>query len=255
MRMFTRFSKYQGAGNDFILIEDFEEKFPKGQVPFLCDRHFGIGADGLILARRSQVADFEMVYFNADGSNATMCGNGLRCFALFLNDLGYKKSLYKIEISGQILTVLYKESLISTVLPVPRVLFWDKKCGNRKVYVVDSGVPHAVIFSQEEVDVEGEGKKIRHHEMFAPSGVNVNFVYQKDLDQLEISTYERGVEGETLACGTGALAAAFVANQLQLCKEEVNIITRSKAVIHVKMGEEMVVTGPSLKVFEGQVNY
>lgn len=248
-----RFSKYHGAGNDFILIQDFEEVFPKEKVAFLCDRHFGIGADGLILAQESQIADFKMVYFNADGSQADLCGNGLRCFAHFLLDLGFEKGTYKVEIANQVLTVIANRSKISTFFPYPSILHWELELENRQWFVVKCGVPHAVIFEEGEVEVNEEGRKIRNHPLFGSEGVNVNFVQKSGENTFAVRTYERGVEGETQACGTAAVAVAFVANKLGKSRCHVKVITRSKECIEVNMGEEIEVIGPSLKVFDGSI--
>ncbi len=247
------FSKYQGAGNDFILFEDFERSFPESSIPQLCDRKMGIGADGLILLRHSKIADFSMDFFNADGSSAAMCGNGLRCFVHFLRDRKVLQAKYLIEIAGKVLTVKANQSKISTFLSPPRILHWDIEIENHPIFVVDTGVPHAVIFAEEGVDVLREGGRLRYHEKFHPEGVNVNFVTARGDGQLHVRTYERGVESETLACGTGAAAVAFVANRLGYCSEKVEIITQSQESLHVEVGNEIEVIGPSVKVFDGHV--
>ena len=247
------FRKFHGAGNDFILFEDFENDFPKQRVAGLCDRRFGIGADGLILARHSEIADFKMVFFNADGTTAGMCGNGLRCFVHFLRDLGHVKPLYKIEIAGKVLTVKCNRSKIFTLLPKPYLIDWDVELENQRVFVVNTGADHVVIFEEEPIDVAENGRVFRHHERFAPEGANVNFVQIRGTNQLCLRTYERGVEGETLACGTGAAAAAFVAHRLGKCGENINILTRSGEILEVVLGEEIEVAGPSVKVFDGHV--
>lgn len=247
------FHKYSGAGNDFLLFEDFAEDFPLSQSPKLCHRHHGIGADGLILARHSHLGDFEMVYFNADGSLGEMCGNGLRCFVHFLRDLGHIKDLYQVEIGGNVLTVKCEGAKISTFLPWPRVRLDEVHIEKIQGFRINTGVPHLVLFIEEEVDVERVGRELRHHSLFHPEGVNVNFVRVQGKDELQVRTYERGVERETLACGTGAAAAALVANEIGKCGREVKVITRSKEILEVRLGEEIEIIGPSVKIFEGSI--
>ncbi|NGX38571.1 MAG: Diaminopimelate epimerase [Chlamydiae bacterium] len=247
------FHKFEGAGNDFILFEDFENHFPESCVATLCHRRFGVGADGLILARHSEIADFKMVFFNADGTTAGMCGNGLRCFVHFLRDLGYVKPLYKIEIAEKVLTVKCNRSKIFTLLPKPYLMDWDVQIENHRVFAVNTGAAHAVIFEDEPIDVLEKGRVLRNHARFAPDGVNVNFVQQMGPNTLRLRTYEKGVEGETLACGTGAAAAAFVAHRLGRCGKEVKVLMRSEEILEITLGEEIEVTGPSVKVFDGQV--
>ncbi|NGX39464.1 MAG: Diaminopimelate epimerase [Chlamydiae bacterium] len=243
-----KFHKYEGAGNDFILLEDFDEVFPEGEVSYLCQRRLGIGADGLILLRRSSIADYKMVFFNADGSKGAMCGNGLRCFVHFLIDLGRVQPLYKIEVAKKVLTVKAKERKISTFFAPPTIVKWEEG-----LYVVDSGVPHVVLFSRGEVDVEKEGRALRWDLSLHPEGVNVDFVQLVGKDALVLRTYERGVEAETLACGTGAVAASFVAHRLGLTGPFISVRTRSGDQLEVRLGREIELFGPSAKVYEGKV--
>ncbi len=255
MPILRKFSKYQGAGNDFILFEDFEEDFPLNAVSSLCDRNFGIGADGLMLVRRSKKGgDFEMVFFNRDGSKGAMCGNGLRCFAHFLLDNRKKSPSYTIEIDGKLLTVKIDQSKISTFLEPVKVLKWAVEGYEWPLYLVDTGIRHLVIFAQEEVDVVSRGEQLCHDNMLHAEGVNVNFAWSKGDDTFSVRTFEKGVEGETLACGTGAAAVAFVANRLGKVEKNVDIVTRSKAVLSVHLEEEIEVIGPSSKVFEGTIS-
>lgn len=242
------FEKFHGGGNDFILVEDFDEAFPIALIPELCTRHTGIGADGLILARRSKMADFSMHYYNADGSYASMCGNGLRCFVHFLYERGFQKSRYLIEVGGKCLTVMKEGSKISTILPIPTVLKWGLSLFHHTGYAVDAGVPHLVVFSQKS-DFHQEGRLLRMHEEFEPAGINVNFV--TDLDPLSIATYERGVETITGACGSGVAACAFVAHKLGKAPSIVKVATPSGAILEVEISNELIVSGPSVKVFEG----
>ncbi|MDN3505994.1 MAG: diaminopimelate epimerase [Simkaniaceae bacterium] len=237
-------SKYHGAGNSFVILEDFDKVFLPELVPKICIEH---SVDGLILARLSALADFEMVYFNADGSHPAMCGNGLRCFVRFLRDQGVLKSSYQVEVSGKVLTVKCEGEKILTFHPLPRILFWEIELLSKTVYVVDSGVPHVVVFAKEPLDVLQEGGAMRHHEKLKPDGANVNFVTLKD-GKLFVRTFERGVENETLACGTGVIASAFVANRLGHATDAVDVVTRSGEVLSVKIGDEVELLGPTEKV-------
>lgn len=239
------FSKYHGAGNSFIILNDFDRSFSLSHVVSLCAEH---NVDGLILARHSERADFEMVYFNADGSRAAMCGNGLRCFVHFLRDEGFRKPSYQIEVFGKVLTVKCEGEKILTFHPLPRILFWEIELLSKTVYVVDSGVPHVVVFAKGPVDVLQEGGAMRHHEKLKPEGANVNFVTPQEEGRLFVRTFERGVENETLACGTGAIASAFVANRAGLSSEAVDVVTRSGEVLSVKIGDKVELSGPTEKV-------
>ena len=205
------FAKYQGAGNDFILCDDRDgallEFLTTDRISQLCDRHFGIGADGLMLLRRAvEPYDFEMVYYNADGRRSTMCGNGGRCIVRYASDLGLERSIYRfLAIDGP---------HEATLTPSGDVALGMNDVGEfsrvEDDYVLDTGSPHYLRFvsSLEEVDVVREGRRIRQSAPFATEGINVNFVKQSRTG-LDIATYERGVEDETLACGTGVTAAAI----------------------------------------------
>lgn len=246
MRTFHRFS---GAGNTFLIFDDRRGDFPLRKIPDLC----GDDTDGVIFWRHSSAADAEMVYYNADGSLGEMCGNGLRCFVHFLHDQGLIKPTYTIEVFGKLLKVKGNPPTIWIYLGEPKVLFWKKEVKSHTVYVVDTGVPHAVIFAQDPIDVVKEGMALRHAPAFQPRGVNVNFVWVDSPDLLRVRTYERGVERETLACGTGSCASAFVANRLGKVGERVNVITRScqRLIIELKGGIQLL--GPTEKIAEGQL--
>lgn len=249
-----KFYKYHGAGNDFILIEDFAQNFPINQIAALCQRRFGIGADGLILAQTSKNADFCMRYFNCDGSSSSMCGNGLRCFVQFLSDLGYDQSSYSIEIDGTISSVTKMGLQITTFLEKPGALDEALQFGPWRGHAVNTGTEHLVIFSEGEVDVNAQGKKIRNHELFSPGGINVNFAQILNKEEILIRTYERGVEAETMACGSGAAAVAFVGKELGLCQSNVKVQTRGGSKLEVNILDEIAVTGPTCRVFEGEVS-
>ncbi|MEA3392774.1 MAG: diaminopimelate epimerase [Candidatus Marinimicrobia bacterium] len=211
--MHISFSKYQGAGNDFILIKDIESRFPENNhalIRELCDRRFGIGADGLILLRDSKDKDFTMLYFNANGYEGTMCGNGGRCLVAFARDCGYITKDMDIcfdAIDGRHSAVIIQPGRVS--------LKMKDVVGVRKMdvgYSVDTGSTHHVEYVDKlvDMDVYGRGMALREHKMYAPAGCNVNFIKVENKNIIAIRTYERGVEDETFACGTGSVAAAIV---------------------------------------------
>ncbi len=212
-----KFTKVQGSGNDFVVIEGHRSKVLSCQlVTKICDRSYGIGADGILLLERSKKADVNMRIYNADGSEADMCGNGARCCALY-TALKTKRTKVSIETKAGYLSAIVMGKSVKLKLTDPA----DVKLGINiraagKDYVVDhinTGVPHAVIEVKdlENLDVQGIGRAIRYHEDFLPAGTNVDFIKVLTKDHIRVRTYERGVEDETLACGTGSVASAIVA--------------------------------------------
>lgn len=205
------FSKYHGAGNDFIIIDNRKNEFnPTPQVIYdLCHRHFGIGADGLMLLENSEHADFYMRYFNSDGHEATMCGNGGRCLVMFASRLGIiKGNTHFMGVDGEHMAeILDKKNVRLKMIDVNKVQTEDDH------YIINTGSPHYVQFVNDidKVDVENQGRIIRNSFSSHTGGVNVNFA-QFSASGIKIRTYERGVEAETLACGTGAVATAIAAN-------------------------------------------
>jgi diaminopimelate epimerase len=231
------YSKYAGCGNDFILIDNRLSLFPNDQTPLiqqLCERRTGIGADGLILLQGSQKADFRMRIFNADGTEAEMCGNGLRCLMPFLKELGCNNPTYTIESMQRIHTLNWNESRVTATMGDPVDMAWGIELTvdgmNYTVHYLNTGVPHVILFVKDikEIPVEPLGRKIRYHPRFSPRGANVNFVEKQNDQALKIRTYERGVEGETLACGTGATASAIAAALVLGMEPPITIVTRSK---------------------------
>lgn len=226
------FVKYQGAGNDFVLI-DLSHSLPSldwaDLARRLCERRHGIGADGLLLLLPSKIADYRMSIFNADGSEPAMCGNGIRCLADYIFKRNPALQEVSIETMNRVLKCRMDAGGIAVDLAAPSILHWPIELDREAVYVVDTGVPHAVIFVQalDQVAVESQGRKIRFDSRFAPHGVNVNFAFVGSDGTLFLRTYERGVEGETLACGTGAAAAAFVAMKIHHLGQTVQVSTRS----------------------------
>jgi len=203
------FYKYQGTGNDFVMIDNRLGAFDKKNtdlIAHLCNRRTGVGADGLILLESESDYDFRMVYFNADGNESTMCGNGGRCIVAFANFLGIIESTTEfIAIDGPHLARIkdaYVELKMQEVSTVTT---------NENYYILDTGSPHYVALQSglQAIDMNAEGSKIRHSAPFDTNGVNVNFAEKINNDTFAIRTYERGVEGETLSCGTGATAVAI----------------------------------------------
>jgi diaminopimelate epimerase len=210
--MELQFFKYQGTGNDFVIIDNRQELFPKNDtqlVAHLCDRRFGVGADGLILLENDPDTDFKMVYFNADGAEGSMCGNGGRClvaFAHFLGVIGNETTfnavdgLHHATIDGDM--VKLKMVDVAEVREKPNYSF------------LDTGSPHHVqlVEDLEHFNVPKEGAKLRYG-IYGKSGSNINFVEQSSDDAFQVRTYERGVENETLSCGTGVTAVAIAMHQ------------------------------------------
>lgn len=209
--MNIEFYKYHGAGNDFVLLDNREDKYnhlTKKDVAILCHRRFGIGSDGMMMLENIDGYDFKMRYFNADGGEASMCGNGGRCIVAFAKLLGIlqKNRTVFMAVDG------YHEAFINeyNIVKLRMTDIKSIKKGNG-YYFLNTGSPHYVCYVEDidNFDVFGEGEKIRYSSEFAPEGTNVNFI-QKTKSVLKIRTYERGVEDETLACGTGATASALV---------------------------------------------
>jgi diaminopimelate epimerase len=268
-----RFYKYHGTGNDFIIIDNRNESIReagKGELAKeLCDRHFGIGGDGLILAETSSRADGRMRIFNPDGSEAEMCGNGVRCMGKFLYETGTQKERLLIETIAGIkevsLTIERGEVAYLTVeMGSPKDTALDKRLGlDGKVWeysFIDTGVPHVVIFVDdlESVDVTGVAPAVRFNPVF-PKGTNVNFVEKIKERAFKIRTYERGVERETLACGTGISASGVAAVFLGIAPDDEELEFQARGgTVFVRLVKEntnvkVFITGPAKFVFEGEV--
>jgi diaminopimelate epimerase len=237
------FMKMSGSGNDFILIDHrvpfLDENHMKEFIRKVCQRRISVGADGLILIERSKKADFKWRFFNADGSEAEMCGNGGRCAARFAWLKGIASSNLTFETLAGILSAEVDGKRVKLELTKPHGLKLDETLlveGQEKICSsINTGVPHAVLFSEdiERVDVVRIGRMIRYHPHFAPSGTNVNFFRVENSSRLSIRTYERGVEDETLACGTGAVASALIAALKGRVKSPVSVKTRGGEVLLV----------------------
>jgi diaminopimelate epimerase len=263
--MQIRFEKYQGTGNDFIMIDNRDKNFPiiEHTIKKLCDRKWGIGADGLILIENEESVDFKMVYFNADGRPSTMCGNGGRCATVFASHLGIFSHLQNIKFlaadglhEGFILGKLndYGYQTKISMKEVNAIEVYDETS-----IIVDTGSPHFVKRCQgiRQINIIDEARKIRNNERFYKEGINVNFLENID-GEIQIRTYERGVEDETLSCGTGVVASAIAADYWNLNTPLKEIVTPGGrlSVDFKKSGTkytDIFLTGPAEKVFSGKV--
>ncbi len=266
-----RFWKMNGSGNDFIVIDNREEAFPRNGRPELvarlCRRQTGVGADGLILLENDSEVDFRWRFYNADGSEAEMCGNGGRCAARFavLHGLAPQRlvfrtlaGLIRAEVAaGRVNLELpapsgWRQGVPLAPLPVP---------GCHWVDFINTGVPHAVLLVDdlENFPVREVGRRIRHADFFQPAGTNVNFIAAGAAGELHVRTYERGVEDETLACGTGSVAAALVAHARGLVNSPTRVRTRSGEVLTVRyrrdgaVFSEVFLEGDAKIVYDGKV--
>lgn len=266
--MFLSFSKYQGAGNDFIIIDDRASYFPCENDKFisnLCHRRYGIGADGLLLMQVSSCANFRIRIFNADGKEVSMCGNGMRCFIHYLHSLGFREEQFLIETMHDTVLCHIRGDKISVKLNKPHVLHWGMEIEHEdkplEAFVVHTGVPHAVVFVEDldQLDVDSLGRKIRNHSLFAPHGVNVNFAKIGSDGSIRVRTYERGVEAETYSCGTGAAAVALTVSQKWNMPSPLRIMPFSKECLEVHVsqsnsgGKELELVGSASCVFEGRI--
>jgi diaminopimelate epimerase len=252
------FYKYHGAGNDFVMLDNRAGEYSnltQENIAFLCDRHFGVGSDGLIMLESSYESDFFMRYFNSDGSESTMCGNGGRCIVLFAFHLGLiEKKTRFTAIDGQHEATLIDNEIIR--LKMSNCKLPEKL--NSTMFRINTGSPHLVIFTDRvgELDVKTLGKKWRYEKSISEDGVNVNFCEIVNNDVL-IRTYERGVEDETLACGTGCVASAISAVVSEQISGNFPIHLQTKGgvlMVDFSMQDEIreiYLTGPAKKVFEG----
>lgn len=268
--MKIKFWKMHGARNDFVLIDDRRGRFPAGDrafIAYLAARHSGIGSEGVILIQKSKTAGFRMRFFNPDGGEVGMCGNGARCVARLAFELGITEKKMTIETeSGQIeAQVMQKGVRLWMGSPSDWLLNGSLDLAGRHLTYgfVNTGVPHVVMRTGElrDVDVCGIGSAVRRHRQFAPEGTNANFMEISPDGELYVRTYERGVEAETLACGTGVTACGLIAAKNGWVKLPVNIHTASGDVLVVDgelTGEgarNVTLTGPTEHVFEGSIEY
>lgn len=250
------FYKYQGTGNDFVMIDNRDLTFPKQKdiIHHLCDRRFGIGADGLILLENSEKEDFKMVYYNADGNESTMCGNGGRCLVAFAHFLDlFEEKCHFMAVDGA------HEAMMN--YGIVRLKMKDVELieNHQDTFVLDTGSPHLVKFVEqlESYQVYENGKKMRNSEAFHKEGINVNFVERIDEQNIFVRTYERGVEDETYSCGTGVTASALVVmSQNQQKKIQVKVLGGALSVSAEKMENGFTniwLEGPAKQVFKGKI--
>ena len=254
------FSKYQGTGNDFVIIDNRNGRYDPlttGQVRLLCDRRFGIGADGLILLNTQSGYDFAMKYYNSDGRESSMCGNGGRCLVKFAWHQGIRKSMYKfIAVDGEHEAEIDDHGIVS--LRMQDVNNIQEYHGD---FILNTGSPHYVRMVDDvmDVDVFRKGMDIRYHPSFAKEGINVNFVEPRKNDEIVVRTYERGVEDETYSCGTGVTASALICHHNENGFNEVTVHTKGGmlTVEYDRIGDNefrnIWLCGPAEKVFEGSV--
>jgi diaminopimelate epimerase len=262
------FTKMNGAGNDFVLLDNRSGhlRLNSDEIAFLCDRHRGVGGDGvLLLEKTANGADFRMRYYNSDGGEAEMCGNGARCFARFASTLAGPFSELSFETQAGVIRAKLDGEKVTVNLGSAHGLALNRKLevGGKEVtvHLVNTGVPHAVMMVDdlEAAPVFELGKAIRYHPEFRPKGTNVNFVKETAPGKIAIRTYERGVEAETLACGTGVTAAALIFSRLRSVDSPIRIKVRGGdwlEVAFVRAGEEfrdVALMGPADFAFEGPI--
>ena len=257
--MQINFYKYQGTGNDFVMIDNRDNSFPKNNtklIEFLCDRRFGIGGDGLILLENHEKYDFTMVYYNSDGSTSTMCGNGGRCLVAFAKQLGVIENEAHFEASDGYHYAKFENNLIALQM----IDVTEVKHFNSHEYVY-TGSPHHVQFVDDLVhfDVKNEGARLRYSDLYDASGCNINFVEQIEADTFSVRTYERGVEDETLSCGTGATAvgiAMYATNKTTSNQININVLGGKLTISFEAENnsyKNVFLTGPAEMVFGGSL--
>lgn len=267
--MILEFTKMNGAGNDFVLIDNRggNIRLTPEQAVKICDRHRGVGADGVILLIpcASGKADWAWDFFNSDGSRAEMCGNGARCFARFIQKIVGTNERLTFETIAGIITATFHGERVTVNLTQPKDLRLNEvvplKSGATTIHSFNTGVPHAVIFvdDADKEMVQPTGSEVRFHPHFAPKGTNVNFVQLLGSNDIRVRTYERGIEGETLACGTGVSASALISAALKNFTSPVQVHVAGGDVLEVSFtrnGNEFSdvrLTGPADFVFEGKI--
>ena len=293
-RPMLKFTKMNGAGNDFVILDnrDGSLALDTTTIARLCDRHRGVGADGLLVVEPAQNgADFRMRYYNSDGGEAEMCGNGARCFARFAQKIGGNADDVSFETMAGVIRAKMLGDNVRIQMSEPHSLALNEtlRAGSARVVVhsLNTGVPHAVVFvgdctksadlrsttrtspagpllhalraDLDAVDVRSLGRALRTHPHFEPKGTNVNFVAQTGLNAIAIRTYERGVEDETLACGTGMVACALIFHELAGVGSPVQVVVRGGDTLEVAWEKDeaswknVTLTGPADFTFEGQV--
>ena len=268
--MVLEFVKMNGAGNDFILMDNRPGhiSLSPDNVMRLCHRQRGIGADGILLLVpcASGKADWAWQFYNSDGSTADMCGNGARCFARFVQWLTKAPGSFTFETGAGVISASFKGERVTVSLTSPKDLRLHEEvaltAGPCRIHSFNTGVPHAVLFVEnaDQEMVGQKGREIRYHQHYAPKGTNVNFVQLLGPNSIRVRTYERGVEGETLACGTGVTASALVAAELHNFTSPVSVQVQGGDLLEVSFAKkdaaytDVRLTGPADFVFEGTIN-
>ncbi len=269
--MTLSFTKMNGAGNDFVMLDnrDLSLALTTAQIEKLCDRHRGIGADGLLCVEpATDGGDFKMRYYNADGGEAEMCGNGARCFGRFVNHLhGDKLTMIRFETLAGMISAEFESGQVRINMSAPHSLNLAQSLlvagETHTVHSVNTGVPHAVVFVDdlESVPVREWGAGLRYHEAFKPKGTNANFAKVLAPGSISIRTYERGVEDETLACGTGMVACALIHHELTGVTSPVSVLVKGGDTLRVGFTEmapheytDVTLFGPADFVFQGEVS-
>lgn len=262
------FTKMNGAGNDFVVVDnrDGSLQLDKATIARVCDRHRGVGADGLLAVEPAENGgDFRMRYYNADGGEAEMCGNGARCFARFAAKLAGRTDAVSFETMAGVITARLLGENVQIQMSDPHSLrlhdALDLAGEMHTVHSLNTGVPHAAVFVEnlEAVNVQRLGAALRFHAHFAPKGTNANFVKQTGPQTIAIRTYERGVEGETLACGTGMVACALIFHELTGAVSPIGVAVRGGETLEVAFEKDgasyrkVKLTGPADFVFQGTV--
>jgi diaminopimelate epimerase len=258
-----------GAGNDFVLIDNRARtvKLAREQVVRICDRHRGVGADGIMLLVPPVLghAEWAWEFYNSDGSTGEMCGNGARCFSRFVQKLTGLTAGFSFETEAGVITASFQGDRVTVSLTLPTNLRLNEQvalsAGPQTIHSLNTGVPHAVLFvpDTDRAMVQQLGPEIRRHVHFGPKGTNVNFVQRLGPNHIRVRTFERGVEGETLACGTGVTAAALVAARLHGFTSPVRVQVQGGEQLEVSFREDhgefvdVRLTGPAEFVFEGRL--
>lgn len=252
------FNKYQGTGNDFVIIDNRSQFFPKTDtnlIALLCDRKFGVGGDGLILLEEHPTVDFRMVYFNADGRESSMCGNGGRCLVAFAKALGIIDSKTSFEaIDG-----MHEAEITEGIVHLKMQDVYEIKTTPQYSFL-DTGSPHHVEMTTnlKTLDVKSAGAVIRYGDLYGTEGCNINFVHQLGATDFAVRTYERGVEDETLSCGTGVTAVALAMHRQGITTAKEITLTVEGGQLQVRFEptatgyEEVYLVGPAQLVFKGK---
>lgn len=258
--MLIPFCKYQGTGNDFIILDNRKNEYgtlTTDQINYLCNRRFGVGADGLMLLNLKEDYDFEMKYYNADGRESSMCGNGGRCLVKFAYHSGIHRSSYNFSaIDGDHEAEIDLDGTVSLKMTDVN----EVKAYNGDL-ILDTGSPHYIkmVTDLSRLDVYKNGRSIRYSDSFSKQGINVNFVEQTSDDEIFVRTYERGVEDETLSCGTGVTAAAIACYHNEAGFNDVIVQTKGGKLnveydrLNDNEYRNIWLSGPADKVFEGSI--